>query len=47
MSDERINELRAPQVPDNGKKLDLPPPNNLIATKFDVLPEDESLSARP
>ena len=27
--------------------MDLPPPNNLIATNFDLLPEDASLSARP
>ena len=27
--------------------MDLPPPNNLIATNFDVLPEDASLSRRP
>ena len=25
----------------------MPPPNNLIATNFDILPEDPSLSARP
>ena len=39
--------MRAPVVPDNGKPLDLPPPNNFIATNFDVLPDDASLSARP
>jgi len=27
--------------------LDLPPPNNLIPTNFDILAEDSSLSARP
>ena len=47
MSEERINELRAPNVVDNGKLLDLPPQNNLIATNFDVLAEEQSLSARP
>ena len=34
-------------MPDIGKPLDLPPPNNLIAKSFDVLEEDESLSTRP
>lgn len=47
LSDERLSALRAATVDDNGKKLDLPPPNNLIATNFDILPEDASLSARP
>lgn len=46
-SEERLAELRAAQVPDNGKALDLPPVNNLIATNFDILPEDTTLSARP
>ena len=46
-TEERLAELRAPNVPDNGKPLDLPKPNNLIATNFDILPADESLSARP
>ena len=36
----RINELNAASAPDNGKALDLPPVNNLIATNFDILPED-------
>ena len=39
-SEERLQELRAVSVPDNGKSLDLPPPNNLIASNFDLLPED-------
>ena len=43
----RLAELAAATVIDNGKPLDLPPPNNLIATNFDILPEDLSLSARP
>ena len=43
----KLAELRNPQVADNGKKLDLPPQNNLIATNFDILPEDASVSARP
>ena len=33
--------------PLNGKLLDFPPPNNLIATKFDILPEDAKLSEKP
>ena len=44
---ERVASLRAAQVAENGKSLDLPPANNLIATNFDILPEDASLSARP
>lgn len=44
---ERLTQLTAASALDNGKKLDLPPPNNLIATNFDVLPEDLTLSARP
>ena len=47
VTEERLQQLRAPVVPDNGKRLDLPPANNFIATNFDVLPEDASLSARP
>ena len=46
-TEERLEQLRAPDVPDNGKPLDLPPVNNFIATNFDILPEDETLSARP
>ena len=46
-SEARINELKSAQVPDNGLKLDLPPPNNLIPTNFDIIPEDLSLSERP
>lgn len=46
-SEDRMTQLRAASVVDNGKSLDLPPPNTLIATNFDVLPEDASLSARP
>ena len=46
-SAERLAELRAPVVPDNGKVLGLPPANHFIATNFDILPEDETLSARP
>lgn len=36
-----------PEVVDNGKKLDFPPANNLIPKNFDILPKDESLSAKP
>ena len=46
-SEARINELKTASVSDNGLKLDLPPPNNLIPTNFDILAEDPSLSARP
>ena len=40
LSEARLSELRAASVTDNGKKLDLPPPNNLIAANFDILDED-------
>ena len=46
-SQERLSELGAATVPDNGKPLDLPKPNNLIAENFDLLPEDKSFSAQP
>ena len=46
-SEERLVQLRTASVPENGKCLDLPPPNNLIADNFDILPEDESLSTKP
>ena len=45
--EERLVQLSQAEVPDNGKKLDLPPSNNLIAKNFDILPEDSSLSAKP
>ena len=47
LAGDRVENLRQAQAPDNGKALDLPPENNLIATNFDILPEDPSLSARP
>ena len=40
-SQERLLELKSATVPDNGKPLDLPKPNNLIAENFDLLPEDK------
>ena len=39
--------MQAPEVVDNGKRLDFPPANNLIPKNFDLLPPDESLSAQP
>jgi secreted Zn-dependent insulinase-like peptidase len=36
-----------PTVKDNGKKLDLPPENKLIPTKFDLHPENKDHSAQP
>lgn len=47
LSESRKNELRNPIVEENGKKLDYPPSNNLIATNFDILPEDSSSSIQP
>ena len=34
-------------MPQNGKRLDLPPENNFIAKNFDLLPEDNALSRVP
>jgi insulysin len=45
--DALLESMRNPVVVDNGKALDFPPPNNLIPTNFDILPKDESLSAKP
>jgi secreted Zn-dependent insulinase-like peptidase len=39
--------LAKPQVNESGKKLDLPPPNNLIPSNFDVLPEMPEHSKQP
>ena len=48
LSEESQNLLGTrPYNQEDGKLLDLPPPNNLIATNFEILPKDESLSARP
>ena len=47
ISEPRINELLAAQCLDNGKALDLPPPNNLIATNFDILSGNAELSTQP
>ena len=47
MSEERLEQLKNPSIPDNGKRLDLPPANTFIATNFEILPEDKSLSVSP
>lgn len=36
-----------PHIKDNGKKLDLPPPNNLLPSDFTVLPKNKDHSAQP
>jgi secreted Zn-dependent insulinase-like peptidase len=46
LSDEFLAKLKAPKIKENGKKLDLPPPNPLLPKKFDILSEDISLSAK-
>ena len=47
-SEERISALRQASVPaDSDKRLDLPPPNTLIPTNFEILPEDASFSTTP
>ena len=42
-----INIMQTPSVDTSVKKLGLPPANNLIPTKFDILPEDLNLSNQP
>ena len=46
-NDELLNLLKNPVVADNGKKLDLPPENNLLPKNFDILAEDAANSAKP
>jgi len=36
-----------PKVKENGKKLDLPPPNNLLPTDFTILPKNKDHSTKP
>lgn len=43
-SNEFLTKLKEPKIKENGKKLDLPPPNPLLPKKFDILGEDSSLS---
>ena len=45
--DELMAKMKNPVVADNGKKLDLPPENDMIPTKFDVLGKDAALSEKP
>ena len=37
-TDDKISQLMTAEVRDNGKLLDLPPHNNLIAQNFEILP---------
>ena len=46
-NDELLNLIKNPVVADNGKKLDLPPENNLLPKNFDILAEDAANSAKP
>lgn len=46
-SAEFLATLTNPVVKDNGKKLGLPPPNNLIPSNFDILPECPDHSRQP
>ena len=43
----QVKLMTEPTVKDNGKKLDLPPPNNLLPANFDVLPEEPICSQIP
>ena len=45
-SNEFLTKLKDPKVKENGKKLDLPPPNPLLPKRFDILDEDLTLSAK-
>jgi len=42
-----LQAMLKPTVKENGKKLDLPPENKLIPSKFDILPEQPEHSAQP
>lgn len=44
-SKELLNAMTNPQCPDNGKKLGLPPINNLLPKNLEVLPEDKAHSS--
>jgi insulysin len=42
-----MNRLKNPQPADNGKKLDLPPPNTLLPTNFDIINDEAQFSQKP
>jgi secreted Zn-dependent insulinase-like peptidase len=44
---ELLEKMTHPKCPITHKKLDLPPPNNLIPKNFDVLPENVEQSQQP
>lgn len=46
-SESLMKSLKEPKINQQGKKLDLPPPNTLLPTNFDILAEDASKSALP
>ena len=46
-SAELLAKMKNPVVADNGKKLDLPPANDMLPTKFEVIPKDDALSEKP
>jgi len=46
-SDDLLAKMKKPAVADNGKKLDLPPVNNMLPKKFDILAADATISAKP
>lgn len=46
-TDSLKEKMANPQCEIKSKKLDLPPVNNMIPTKFDVLEKDEQASAKP
>lgn len=46
-SEDLLNKMKTPVVANNGKNLDLPPVNSLLPKNFDILPNDETISAKP
>lgn len=46
-SESLINKMKNPNCPITSKKLDYPVKNDLIATKFNVLPKNVALSSEP
>ena len=46
-SEDLLKKMLEPSIKDNGCKLDLPPPNNLLPKNLDFLEPNEDLSRRP
>ena len=46
-SAELVEKMKNPQCPIGSKKLDLPPPNNLIPKNFEILAKNADQSEKP